>query len=156
MFLLLSYKQEPWRRQWQPTPVLLPGKSHGRGSLLGYSPWGRKEWDTTEWLCFHFSLLCFGEANGIPLQCSCLENPRDGGAWWAAIYGVTQSQTRLSSSKQKPIREKVLFLDKLYFDLINCKFIIIQSFLFLMVVFLFWLLIITTHLYLENTDDLHF
>ena len=49
----------------------------------------------TEWLHFHFSLSCIGEGNGNPLQCSCLENPRDGGAWWAAIHGVTQSQTRL-------------------------------------------------------------
>ena len=60
---------------------------------MGYSPWGRKESDTTERLHFHFSLSCIGEGNGNPLQCSCLENPRDGGAWWAAIYGVTQSQT---------------------------------------------------------------
>ena len=44
---------------------------------------------------FHFSLSCFGEGNGNPLQCSCLENPRDGGAWGAAVYGVTQSRTRL-------------------------------------------------------------
>ena len=52
---------------------------------------GRKESDTTERLHFHFSLSCIGEGNGNPLQCSCLENPRDGGAWWAAIYGVAQS-----------------------------------------------------------------
>jgi len=84
-----------WRRQWHPTPVLLPGKSHGRRSLVGCSPWGRWELDTTERLDFHFSLSCIGEGNGNPLQCSCLENPRDGGAWWAAIYGVTQSRTRL-------------------------------------------------------------
>ena len=50
---------------------------------------------TTEQLHFHFSLLCIGEGNGNPLQCSCLENPRDGGAWWAAVYGVAQSWTRL-------------------------------------------------------------
>ena len=49
--------------------------------------------DTTERLHFHFSLSCIGEGNGNPLQCSCLENPRDGGAWWAAVYGVAQSQT---------------------------------------------------------------
>ena len=84
-----------WRRQWHPTPLLLPGKSHGRRSLVGCSPWGRKESDTTELLHFHFSLSCIGEGNGNPLQYSCLENPRDGGAWWAAIYGVTQSRTRL-------------------------------------------------------------
>ena len=79
-------------RQWQPTPVLLPGKFHGWRSLVGCSPWGRKELDTTE-LHFHFSLSCTGEGNGNPLQCSCLENPRDGGAWWAAVYGVAESDT---------------------------------------------------------------
>ena len=83
------------RRQWHPTPVLLPGKSHGWRSLVGCSPWGLEESDTTERLHFHFSLPCIGEGNGNPLQCSCLENPRDRGAWWAAIYGVPQSQTRL-------------------------------------------------------------
>ena len=66
-----------------------------RRSLVGCSPGGRKESDTTERLHFHFSLSCIGEGNGNPLQCSCLENPRDGGAWWAAVYGVAQSQTRL-------------------------------------------------------------
>ena len=81
-----------WRRQWQP-PVLLPGKSHGRRSLVGCSPWGRWELDTTERLHFHFSLSCIGEGNGNPLQCSCLENPRDRGAWRAAVYGVAQSDT---------------------------------------------------------------
>ena len=83
------------RRQWQPTPVLLPGNSHGRGSLVGCSPWGCEESDTTERLHFYFSLSCIGERNGTPLQRSCLENPKDGGAWWAAIYGVAQSRTRL-------------------------------------------------------------
>ena len=83
------------RRQWHPTPVLLPGNSHGQRSLLGCSPWGREESDMTERLHFHFSLSCIGEGNGNPLQCSCLENPRDGGAWWAAVRGVPQSQTRL-------------------------------------------------------------
>ena len=93
-----------WRRQWQPTPVLLPGKSHGWRSLVGCSPWGREESDTTEWLHFHFSLSCIGEGNGNRLQCSCLENARDGGAWWAAISGVAQSRTwlkRLSSSSSR-------------------------------------------------------
>ena len=60
----------------------------------------------TEWLHFHFSLSCIGEGNGNPLQCSCLENPRGRGAWWAAVYGVTQSRTWLkwlssSSSRTK-------------------------------------------------------
>ena len=83
------------RRQWHPTPVLLPGKSHGWRSLEGCSPRGHWGSDTTERLHFHFSLSCIGEGNGNPLQCSCLENPRDGGAWWAAVYRVAQSQTRL-------------------------------------------------------------
>ena len=83
------------RRQWHPTPVLLPGKFHGWGSLVGCSSWGHEELDTTQRLHFHVSLSCIGEGNGNPFQCSCLENPRDGGTWWAAIYGVTQSWTRL-------------------------------------------------------------
>ena len=81
--------------QWHPTPVLLPGKSHGWRSLVGCSPWGRTESATTERLHFHFSLSCIAEGNGNPLQCSCLENPRDGGAWWAVVSGVAQSWTRL-------------------------------------------------------------
>ena len=75
--------------------VLLPGKSHGWRSLVGCSLWGCEESDTTELLPFHFSLSCIGKGNGNPLQCSCLENPRDGRAWWAAVYGVAQSRTRL-------------------------------------------------------------
>ena len=85
----------PRRRQWHPTPVLLPGKSHGWRSLVGCSAWGREELDMTERLHFHFSLSCIGEGNGNPLQCFCLENPRDRGAWWAAVSGVAQSRTRL-------------------------------------------------------------
>ena len=77
-----------WRRQWQLNPILLPGKSHGRRSLVDYSPWGLKEWNTTERLHFHFSLSCTGEGNGSLLQYSCLENPRDRGAWWAASMGL--------------------------------------------------------------------
>ena len=60
-----------------PTPVLLPGESHGRRSLVGCSPWRREESGTTERLHFHLPLSCTGEGNGTPLQCSCLENPRD-------------------------------------------------------------------------------
>ena len=89
-----------------PTPVLLPGKSHGRRSLEGCSPWGRWGSDTTKRLHFHFSLSCIGEGNGNPLQCSCLENPKDGGAWWGAVYGIAQSRTqlkRLSSSSSSSI-----------------------------------------------------
>ena len=106
------------RRQWQPTPVLLPGKSHGQRSLVGCSPWGRSESDTTERLHFHFSLSCIGEGNGNPLQCSFLENPRDGGAWWAAVYGVTQSRTWLkwlSSSSSSSARSS-LYQRTRYFD----------------------------------------
>ena len=72
----------------------------------GCSPWGREESDMTERLPFHFSLSHVGEGNGNPLQCSCLENPRDRGAWWAAVSGVAQSRTRLkrlSSSKGRYI-----------------------------------------------------
>ena len=90
--------------------VLLPGKSHGRRSLVGCSPWGRWGSDTTERLHFHFSLSCIGEGNGNPLQCSCLENPRDGGAWWAAIYGVAQSQTRLKRLSSSSSSSMIIML----------------------------------------------
>ena len=80
------------RRQWHPSPVLLPGKSRGRRSLVGYSPWGCEDSDTTERLHFH----ALEKEMATQLQCSCLENPRDRGAWWAAVYGVAQSWTRLT------------------------------------------------------------
>ena len=106
---MLHSSQRIGRRQWHLTPVLMPGKSHGRRSLVGCSPWGHQESDTTERLHFHFSLSCIGEGNDNPLQCSCLENPRDGGAWWAALYGVAQSRTQLkrlsSSSSSQRINE---------------------------------------------------
>ena len=76
--ILYSTRTSYRRRQWHPTPVPLPGKSHGQRSLVGCSPWGREESDMAEWLHFHFSLLCTGEGNGNPLQCPCLENSRDG------------------------------------------------------------------------------
>ena len=76
-----------------PTPVLLSGKFRGWRSLVGCSPWGRYKSDMTERLHFHFSLSCIGGGNGNPLQYSCLEDPRDGGAWWTAVYGVAQSWT---------------------------------------------------------------
>ena len=97
------------RRRWHPTPILLPGKSHGRRSLVGCSPWGRKELDMTERLHFHFSLSCIGEGNGNPLQCSCLENPRDGGAWWAAVYVITQSRTKLKRLSSSSIDSTLLY-----------------------------------------------
>ena len=97
----------PWRRKWQPTPVLLPRGLHGQRNLVGYSPWGHKESATTERLTlslFHFLLISVlsipfplsEEGNGTPLQYSRLENPMDGGAWWAAVHGVAKSGTWLS------------------------------------------------------------
>ena len=71
-----------WKIPWMEEP----GRLQSMGSL---------ESDTTEQLHFHFSLLCAEEGNGNPLQCSCLENPRDGGAWWAAVYGGAQGRTWL-------------------------------------------------------------
>ena len=82
---------------------------------------GSLESDTTERLHFHFSLSCIGEGNGNPLQCSCLENPRDRGAWWAAVYGVAESRTRLkrlsssSSAVSRLIGFKVIYIDQLLF-----------------------------------------
>ena len=72
-FLRLHPSTAFWRRRrWHPTPVLLPGESHGWRILVGCNPWGRKESDITEQLPFQFSLSCIGEGNGNPLQCSCL------------------------------------------------------------------------------------
>ena len=95
---------------WRPTPALLPGKSHGQRSLVGCSPRGHEESDTTERLHFHFLLSCIGEGNGNSLRCSCLENPRDRGAWWAAVSGVAQSQTQLKqlSSSSSSYSFKIL------------------------------------------------
>ena len=107
--------------RWQATPVLLSAESHGWRTLVGCSPWGREESDTTEQIHFHFSLSCIGEGNGNPLQCSCLENPRNGGAWWAAISVVTQSRTwlkRLSSSSSSP-RDSQESAPKPQFESIN-------------------------------------
>ena len=107
----LGRRDLPWRRKWQSTPALLPGKSHGRRSLIGYSPWGHKESDMTERLHFHFNheeaslVACNaeglglipgsgrspGEGNGNPLQYSCLENPMYRGAWQATVHGVAKS-----------------------------------------------------------------
>ena len=81
------------RRQWQATPVFLPGKSHGRRSLVGYSPWGREDSDSTERLHFHFSLSFTGEENGNPLQYCWLENPRDGSLVGCRLWGRPESGT---------------------------------------------------------------
>ena len=79
-------------------------------NLMGY-----EELDMTERLHFHFSLSCTAGGNGNPLQCSCLENPRDGGAWWTAVYGVAQSRTRLKrlSSSSSSIGIVISFLRSL-------------------------------------------
>ena len=104
---LLSQGENQWLlrfplRQNQPSVVekamaphtsTLAWKSHGWRRLVGCSPWDREESDMIERLHFHFSCTCIGEGNGNPLQCSCPENPRDGGAWWAAVYGVAESDT---------------------------------------------------------------
>ena len=115
--------------------ILLPGKSHGQRSLVGFSPGGCEKSDTTERLHFHFSLSCIGEGNGKPLQCSCLENPRDGGACWAAVFGVAQSWTRLkrlssSSSRevstgntQEPVRYNFREADKDFLGF--CSFVLL-------------------------------
>ena len=111
------------RLELQPTPVLLPGKSHGWRSLVGCSPRDREELDMTEWLHCHFSLSCI-EGNGNPLKCSCLEKPRDGGAWWAAVYGVAQSWTwlkRLSSSNSSRVRHCVILFNLLNHSKLHFK-----------------------------------
>ena len=105
-----------------PTPVLLPGKSHGRRSLVGCSPWGREQSGTTERFHFHLSISCIGEGNGTPLQCSCLENPRDGGAWWAAVYGVAQSRTRLRRLSSSSSRNSIIhfYIQKINDRALSC------------------------------------
>ena len=79
-----------WKIPWMEEP--------GRLQSMGLLRVGNKR------LHFDFSLSCTGEGNGNPLQCSCLENPRDGGAWWAAVCGVAQSQTRLTRLSSKQLR----------------------------------------------------
>ena len=79
---------------------------------MGCSPWGLEDSDRTERLHFDFSLSCIGEGNGNPLQCSCLENPKDRGPWWAAIYGVAQSRTRLKRLSSSSPKKGPLFFEK--------------------------------------------
>ena len=86
------------------------GVGDGQGGLACSGSWGHYKLDMTERLHFHFSLSCIGEGDGNPLQCSCLENPRDGGAWWAAIYGVAQSRTRLKRLSSSSILGKSIKL----------------------------------------------
>ena len=126
---LILFKWPYWRRQWQASPVLLPRKSHGWRSLVGCSPWGRYQSDATEQLHFHFSLSCIGEGNGNPLQCSCLENPRDGGAWWAAVYAHTEltlcccTESDTTEATQQQQQQQMAILQKaIYrFNVISIK-----------------------------------
>ena len=87
-----------WKIPWMEEPGRLPSMGSRRAGH--------------DWLHFHSSLSCIGEENGNPLQCSCLENPRAGGAWWAAVYGVTQSQIRLKllSSSSSRLNKKTILL----------------------------------------------
>ena len=96
-------------------PCIFKAEHGGKRSLVGCSPWGREESDTPEQLPFHFSLSCTGEGNGNPLQCSCLENPRDRGAWWAAVYGVTQSWTRLKWQQGDGGKSETLWTEFIFF-----------------------------------------
>ena len=98
------------RRQWHPTPVLLPGKSYGQRSLAGCSPWGCEESDRTARLHFHFSFSCIGEGSGNPLQYSCLGEP--GGL---PSMGVTQSRTRLKRLSSSSSRWYILKISNSHF-----------------------------------------
>ena len=88
----------PLEKAMAPHSSTLAWQIQGWRSLVGCSPWGREESDTTERLHSHFSLSCTGEGNGNPLQCSCLENPRDSRAWWAAVYGVGHDWRNLAAA----------------------------------------------------------
>ena len=120
-----------WRRQWHPTPVPLYEKSHERRSLVGCSPWGREESDTTEWHLFHFSLSCTGEGNGNPLQCSCLENPRDGEPG-GLLSMQSHSRTRLkrlSSSSSSSRKLRISFKAVFTFTPAFCHYLDVQQWL---------------------------
>ena len=99
------------RRQWHPTPVLLPGKSHGQRSLVGCSPCDPEESDTTEWLHFHFSLSCIGEGNGNPLQCSCLENPRTAEPGGLPSYRIGHDWSDLAAAAANYGGQRMRLLD---------------------------------------------
>ena len=98
-----------WKTPWTEEP----------GRLF---PWSWKKSDTTERLHFHFPLSCIGEGSGKPLQCSCLENPRDGGAWWAAVYGVAQSRTRLKRLSSSSSIYYLFYYLLLIYYLLNSKY----------------------------------
>ena len=103
-----------WKIPWTEEP----GRLQSMGSL---------ESDTTERLHFHFSLSCIGEGNGNPLQCSCLENPMDREAWWAAVYGVAQCRTRLKrlSSSSSSIREALWSILSCIYALLSSRQVVI-------------------------------
>ena len=124
---LLCFHTYSWRRQWQPTPVLLPGKSHEWRSLVGCSPWDCEESDTTERLRFYFSLSCIGEGNGNPLQCSCLENPRDeepGGLPSMGSHRVGHNWSDLAAAATYYENFKTIYSDPSclsFVDLLSCR-----------------------------------
>ena len=103
---ICSYYKDLQRRQWQSTTVLLPGKSHGQRSLVSCTPWGRKESGRTSLFTFmHW------RKKWQPTPVFLPENPRVRGAWWAAIYGVAQSWTRLKRlSSSSSIKTSILFM----------------------------------------------
>ena len=111
----------------------MPGKSHGWRSLVGCSPWGHYESGTNEPLHFHFSPSCIGEGSGNPLQCSCLENPRDGGEPCTAVYGVAHSRARLKrlSSSSIPLYTYIyhIFIYSSVIETLGCfyVFVIVNS-----------------------------
>ena len=121
--LYIYYIHNIWRRQWHPTPAPLPGKSHGHRSLVGLSPWGRWGSDTTEQLHFHFSLSCIGEGKWQPTAVFLPGESQGWEAWWAAVYRVRQSRTRLkwlssnrgkkeSQKQERPIKQVITLLSK--------------------------------------------
>ena len=118
---------------WRISRMEEPGRLQSMGSL---------ESDTTERLHFHFSLLCIGEGNGNPLQCSCLENPRDGGAWWAAVCGVTQSRTRLkrlSSSSSRTFKTTGKKINITKFQKVEVFFVyVIHLYTYVIFAIIFW------------------
>ena len=114
-------QEDPLEKEMQTHSSTLPGKFHGLRNLVGCSPWGHEESDTTEQLHFHFSLSYIGEGNGNSLQCSCLENPRDRGAWWAAVHGVAQCRTRLKwlSSSSSSLKTHLEFWRKKAIEVVS-------------------------------------
>ena len=122
-----------WRRKWQPSPVFLPGESQGWGSLVGCHLWGRTESDTTEVTQQQRQHNIYWRRQWHPLQYCCLENPRDRGAWWTAVYGVAQSRAQLSdfTCTFTNIRWRGITLQT-----VNLLWLVGEHFLFLFLVFL--------------------